>query len=126
MFKRQLAKLASKQFSRRLLNDVIPVELSFLNNLFINCNRIATTTGYAFSVKREYYCQILSALYQIRKTHGDLVLAEGYPVPKLPLWGKKGDITDYSLSEALKGLQLYFSSEFLISPLNLPDIIKQL
>ena len=63
----------------------------------INCSRMATTTGYTYTVKREYYCQILLALYQIRKAHGDLILAEGYPVPELLLWERKGNITQFHL-----------------------------
>jgi len=96
-FKRQLSKLSSDHFSRRLLRDGFSKESSVLDTLFINCNRAATTTGYAYTVKREYYRQILSALYQIRKTHGDLILAEGYSIPELLLWGKKGDITEFHL-----------------------------
>ena len=109
--RRHIAKLTSEQFSRRLLNDVFPSESSILNNLLINCNRVATTTGYAFTVKREFYHQILSALYQIRKTHGDLILAEGYPVPELPLWGKKGDITEFHLENKYEILAICFRTE---------------
>lgn len=47
-FKRQLVKLTSDHFYRQLLNDIFPDESSNLNNLLINCNRVATTTGYAF------------------------------------------------------------------------------
>ena len=50
-------------------------------------------------------------LYQIRKTHGDLVLAEGYPVPKLPLWGKKGDITEFHLENEYEILAICFRTE---------------
>ena len=100
-FNRQLVKLTSENFSRRLLNDVFPNESSILNNLLISCNRVTTTTGYAFTIKREYYLQILSALYQIKKTHSDLILAEKYPVPELPLWRRKGDITSVHRSSSL-------------------------
>ena len=109
--RRQLVKLTSTYFSRRLLNDVFPNESSVLNNLLINCSRVATTTGYAFTIRREYYRQILSALYQIRKTHGDLVQAEGYPVPELPLWGRKGDITEFHLENEYKILAICFRTE---------------
>ena len=109
--RRNIAKLTSEQFSRRLLNDVFPSESSILNKLLINCNRVATTTGYAFTVKREFYRQILSALYQIRKTHGDLILAEGCPVPELPLWGKKGDITEFHLENKYEILAICFRTE---------------
>jgi len=110
-FNWQLVKLTSEHFSRRLLNDAFPNESSILNNLLISCNRVTTTTGYAFTIKREPYHQILSALYQIRKTHGDLVLAEGYPVPKLPLWGSKGDITEYHLDHEYEILTISFRAE---------------
>lgn len=109
-FKRQLAKLTSEHFSRRLLNDVFPKESSILNDL-INYSRVATTTGYAYTVKREYYRQILSALYQIRKTHGDLILAEGYPIPELPLWGRKDDITQFHLENEYEILAICFRTE---------------
>ena len=82
-----------------------------MNNLLINCNRVATTTGYAFTIKREFYRQILSVLYQIKKTHGDLVQAEGYPVPELQLWGKKGDITDFHLENKYEVLAICFRTE---------------
>ena len=68
-------------------------------------------TGYAFTIKREYYRQILSALYQIKKTHGDLILAEGYPVPELPLWGRKGDITEFHLENEYEILAISFRAE---------------
>jgi len=110
-FKRQLVKLTSEYFSRRLLNDVFPNESSILNNLLMSCNCVAMTTGYAFTIKREFYQQILSALYQIRKTHGDLVLAEGYPVPELPLWGRKGDITEFHLENDYEVLAICFRAE---------------
>lgn len=50
------------------------------------------TYSLTFIIKREFYHQTLSALYQSRKTHGDLIQAEEYPVPELPLQGKKDDI----------------------------------
>ena len=98
-------------FSSQLLNDVFINESTILDNLLINCNCIATMTGYAFTIKREYYCQILFALYQIKKTHSDLVLAEGYPVPELPLWGKKGDITEFHLENKYEILAVCFRAE---------------
>jgi len=72
---------------------------------------VATTTGYAYTVKREYYCQILSALYQIRKTHGNLILTEGYLIPKLPLWGKRGDISKFHLENEYEILAICFRTE---------------
>jgi len=77
----------------------------------MNCNCVATTTGYAFTIKREFYRQILSALYQIRKTHGDLILTEGHPIPKLLLWGRKGDITKFHLENEYKILAICFRTE---------------
>ena len=64
-----------------------------------------------FTIKREYYHQILSALYQVKKTHSDLILAEGYPVPKLPLWRRKGDITEFHLENEYEILTISFIAE---------------
>ena len=72
---------------------------------------MATTTGYAYTVKREYYRQILSALYQIRKMHGDLILTEGYPIPELPLWEKRGDISEFHLENEYGILAICFRTE---------------
>ena len=111
MFNWPLVKLTTERFSRRLLNDVFPNESSILNNLLINCNCVMMTTGYTFTIKREYYCQILSALYQIQKTHGDLISAEGYPIPELLLWGRKGDIMEYHLENEYEILAICFRTE---------------
>lgn len=110
-FKHQLVKLTSEHFSRWLLNNVFPNESSILDNLLMSCNHVATMTGYAFTIKREFYRQILSALYWIRKMHGDLILAEGYPIPELPLWGKKGDIMEFHLENEYKVLAICFRAE---------------
>ena len=70
-----------------------------------------TTTGYAYAVKRELYRHVLLSLYQIKKEHSDLITSKGNPVPDLPLWGKKGNITEYHLENEHEILFICFHAE---------------
>ena len=40
-----------------------------------------------------------------------MVQAEGYPVPELPLWGRKGDITEFHLENKYEVLAICFRTK---------------
>ena len=101
----------TKIFSRRLNRDVFPHFLTLLDDLLVRCIMVDTKVGTRYTVKKEQYKEILMALYKVQANCGNILLLNGDPVPKLPIWGRNGDVSHYHLENDYKIIAVCFRTE---------------
>jgi hypothetical protein len=101
----------TKVFSRRLNRDVFPHLSRLLDDLLIGCLFVTTTTGFAHTVKKDQYKEILTALYKVQTMCGNILLLNGDPIPKLPIWSRNGDINQYYLDNDYEIMAICFRTE---------------
>jgi hypothetical protein len=56
----------------------------------LNIVRIGTNDGFAYTIWKDYYQKVQAGLLKIKSKLGDILLANGVPIPDLPFWGPIG------------------------------------
>lgn len=103
---------SSRAFSRRLLKDVLDNESNCLDELLTSVVRIPIEDGgYAYSIRRDYYSKLQAVLLKIKAKLGDVLLANGAPIPDIPFWGKAGDLDEFHLPNDFEILGICYRTE---------------
>lgn len=97
--------------SRRLITGVFKEESTMLDVLLQNCEKVRTTTGFAYRVNRNAYSKLLARLYRSKQTIGEMFVVNGEVSPALPSWGADGNIANFYLENEYEILGICFRTE---------------
>lgn len=73
--------------------------------------RVPVEDGYGYSIRRDYYSKLQSILLQVRGKLGEILLANGIPIPDLPFWGPRGDLDEFYLPIDFEILGICYRTE---------------
>jgi len=105
---------AANPFSRRLAKDVFPEVVTTLDDLFSRVRRCSIKSNpedCAYALNTETHRQIMAVMFKCRGALSDLIIAGGEPVPELPTWGAKGDLSLFYDTNDFEILAVQFRAE---------------
>ncbi|KAF8973601.1 hypothetical protein BDZ97DRAFT_1721219, partial [Flammula alnicola] len=100
-----------KTFNRRLYKDVFSALSQAMDSLLSQALKIQTLNGWAFTIKKDLYVDILRSLHKVLKDLKEVASSDGLSVPELPMWGKKGSISEVYPENEFEILAVCFRTE---------------
>lgn len=110
--KKPFLRNTPKVFSRRLLKDIFDEPSTRLDELLSSCVRIPNVDGgFGYTIRRDYYTKMQAFLLGIKGKLGEILLANGIPIPDLPFWGLRGDLDEFHLPNDFEILGICYRTE---------------
>jgi hypothetical protein len=102
---------SSRPFSHRLLKDIFDDLSNRLDELLLNIIHIKIEDRFTYTIRKDYYQKVQAGLLKIKSKLGDILLANGVPIPDLPFWGPLGDSNEFYTPNNFEILGICYRTE---------------